>query len=154
LSIVAHRYLFDLTAARTKIPSVILLLLLGWMRDNLLFDINLPDLTATLPVLGTIGLILIVLEGSLELELNRSRTDKKSSIGAFLPLVILAFRLHLFTIGYSFRDSLINAIPFCVISSAIAIPSVRNLSSNQKSLSFMKVVYPIFWGDFLQFHRD
>jgi Kef-type K+ transport system membrane component KefB len=53
-------YLFDLTAARTKIPSVILLLLLGWMvRDNLLFDINLPDLTATLPVLGTIGLIRI-----------------------------------------------------------------------------------------------
>jgi hypothetical protein len=42
-------------------------------RDNLLFDINLPDLTATLPVLGTIGLILIVLEGSLELELNRSK---------------------------------------------------------------------------------
>jgi hypothetical protein len=75
LSIVAHRYLFDLTA-RTKIPSVILLLLLGWMvRDNLLFDINLPDLTATLPVLGTIGLILIVLEGSLELELNRSKVD-------------------------------------------------------------------------------
>jgi hypothetical protein len=44
-------------------------------RDNLLFDINLPDLTATLPVLGTIGLILIVLEGSLELELNRSKVD-------------------------------------------------------------------------------
>jgi hypothetical protein len=36
------------------------------------FDINLPDL-ATLPVLGTIGLILIVLEGSLELELNKSK---------------------------------------------------------------------------------
>jgi hypothetical protein len=45
------------------------------VRDNLLFDINLPDLTATLPVLGTIGLILIVLEGSLELELNRSKVD-------------------------------------------------------------------------------
>jgi hypothetical protein len=29
-------------------------------RESNLFDINLPDLTATLPVLGTIGLILIV----------------------------------------------------------------------------------------------
>jgi hypothetical protein len=38
----------------------------------------------------------------------------------------------------------------CVISSA-TIPSVRNLSSNQKSLSFMKVVYPIFWVIFFNF---
>jgi hypothetical protein len=43
------------------------------VREITFFDINLPDLTATLPVLGTIGLILIVLEGSLELELNRSK---------------------------------------------------------------------------------
>jgi hypothetical protein len=35
------------------------------------FDIDLPDLTATLPVLGTIGLILIVLEGSI-----RTRTQQ------------------------------------------------------------------------------
>jgi hypothetical protein len=44
-----------------------------------------------------IGLILIVLEGSLELELNRSKVGliKKSSIGAFLPLV-LAFRLRIY----------------------------------------------------------
>jgi hypothetical protein len=41
------------------------------VREITFFDINLPDLTATLP--GTIGLILIVLEGSLELELNRSK---------------------------------------------------------------------------------
>jgi Kef-type K+ transport system membrane component KefB len=37
-------YLFDLTAARTKIPSVILLLLLGWMVREQPFDINLPEL--------------------------------------------------------------------------------------------------------------
>jgi hypothetical protein len=115
-------------------------------RDNF-FDINLPDLTATLPVLGTIGLILIVLEGSLELELNRSKVGLiKSSIGAFLPLVILAFRLRIY---YNIMEDILlgtanKCDSFCVISSAIAIPSVRNLSSNQKSLSFMKVVYPIF----------
>jgi hypothetical protein len=74
LSIVAHRYLFDLTAARTKM-SVILLLLLGWMvRDNLLL-ISTFQILPLLYLLGTIGLILIVLEGSLELELNRSKVD-------------------------------------------------------------------------------
>ena len=59
-------YLFDLTSSKTKIPSVILLLLLGWgvrQITDLLF-IDLPDFSYVLPILGTIGLILIVLDGS------------------------------------------------------------------------------------------
>jgi hypothetical protein len=59
-------------------------------RNNLLLDIEIPDLTSTLPILGTIGLILIVLEGSLELELNKSKFINKTSLGA-LPLIVLAF---------------------------------------------------------------
>jgi hypothetical protein len=60
--------------------------------------------------------LFLSLEGSLELELNRSKVGliKKSS-RAFLPLVILAFSLAYllqYYGGYSFRDSLINAIPF------------------------------------------
>jgi hypothetical protein len=88
LSIVAHR-IFDLTS-RTK--NTICYIITFRDREITYFDIDLPDLTATLPVLGTIGLILIVL-GSLELELNKSKIGliKKSSIGAFLPLIVLAF---------------------------------------------------------------
>lgn len=158
-------YLFDLTAARTKIPSVILLLLLGWFVREVTFllDIDLPDLTATLPVLGTIGLILIVLEGSLELELNRSKVAliRKSSIGAFLPLIILAFSLAYllqYYGGYSFRESLINAIPFCVISSAIAIPSVRNLSSSQKEFiiyeSSLSDIFGVIFFNFIAYNTS
>ena len=68
-------YLFDLSSARTRIPSVILLILLGWLARQAagMFEVTLPDLTVLLPVFGTVGLILIVLEGSLELELNRSK---------------------------------------------------------------------------------
>lgn len=68
-------YLFDLTSSETKIPSVILLLLLGWVAKQLItfFEFHSPDFTAILPALGTMGLILIVLEGSLELELNQSK---------------------------------------------------------------------------------
>jgi hypothetical protein len=130
---------FDLTSSKTKIPSVILLLLLGWAVKQLtvLLDINLPDISTILPVLGTIGLILIVLEGSLELELNKSKFGliKKSLFGALIPMMALAFLLA-FAFRYfghfGFKDSLINAIPFCVISSAIAIPSIRNLSPLNK----------------------
>ena len=51
-------------------------------------------------------------------------------MGALIPIIALAFLLA-FAFKYyghfSLQDSLINAIPFCVISSSIAIPSVRNL---------------------------
>jgi len=143
---------FDLTSSRTKIPSVILLLLLGWAVRQLTvwFNFQLPDFSPVLPVLGTVGLILIVLEGSLELELNKSKLGliRKSFFGALLPMIALAFLLA-FAFRYfgdfSLKDSLINAIPFCVISSAIAIPSVRNLSSYDKEF----VIYESSLSDIL-----
>lgn len=145
-------YVFDLTSSKTKVPSVILLLLLGWLVRQITkwFVIRLPDFSLVLPILGTIGLILIVLEGSLELELNKSKFGliRKSFFGALIPMLALAFLLA-FAFqqfgNFSFKDSLTNAIPFCVISSAIAIPSVRNLSSNNKEF----VIYESSLSDIL-----
>lgn len=145
-------YVFDLTSARSKVPSVILLFLLGWAFKQLtvLLDIQLPDFSSALDVLGTIGLILIVLEGSLELEFNKSklRLIRKSSFGALFPMLALAFILafafkHFGNFG--FKDSFTNAIPLCVISSAIAIPSVKNLSSYNKEF----VIYESSLSDIL-----
>ncbi|WP_200979101.1 cation:proton antiporter [Echinicola sp. 20G] len=145
-------YLFDYSFKKTKIPSVILLLLLGWLvrQGTMLFELKLPDLSSILPILGTTGLILIVLEGSLELELNKSKVTliKKSFLGALAPLLALSFLMaYIFEQygGYTFRDSLINAIPLCVISSAIAIPSVRNLSTSNKEF----VIYESSLSDIL-----
>lgn len=145
-------YVFDLTSSKTKIPSVILLLVLGWAvrQLTLLLNIHLPDFSPILPVLGTIGLILIVLEGSLELELNKSKFGliKKSFLGASIPMITLAFLLA-FAFRYfghfGLKDSLTNAVPFCIISSAIAIPSVRNLSSQNKEF----VIYESSLSDIL-----
>ncbi len=145
-------YLFDYSSAKTKIPSVILLLLLGWgVKQVIVFwGIEIPDFSTILPVLGTIGLILIVLEGSLELELNKSKIGliRKSLNGAALAMVtsafLLAFLFHYFEL-HSFKDSLTNAIPFCVISSAIAIPSVRSLKSSNKEF----VIYESSLSDIL-----
>jgi NhaP-type Na+/H+ or K+/H+ antiporter len=132
-------YVFDITASKTKIPSVILLLLLGFgtkvLSENL--DISVPNLQPILPILGTIGLILIVLEGSLELEINKSKLPiiLKSSLVALLPLLIislgLAYYLH-FTVNISLKLALASTIPIGIISSAIAIPSAKNLLKNHK----------------------
>lgn len=145
-------YIFDLTSSKTKIPSVILLLLTGWVVRQVsdFIDIGLPDFTPVLPVLGTVGLILIVLEGSLELELNRSKLMLaiKSFSVAFIALMgssfIIAYLFSYFGIT-GFRISLVNAIPFCVISSSIAIPSARHLVKSSREF----IIYESSLSDIL-----
>lgn len=145
-------YLFDITSRRTRIPSVIFLLLLGWGMQQLLeiLGIELPDLSGVLPVLGTVGLILIVLEGALELELDPKKRPmvKKAFGGAFGALLILSLLIgagFYLIEGYPLKESIANALPLCVISSAIAIPTARHLGDTEREF----VVYESSLSDIL-----
>ena len=67
--LIIFSYLFDIFARRTKFPSVILLVLTGiTLRFFSSYSgySNFEFLDSLVPVLGTIGLILIVLEAALE----------------------------------------------------------------------------------------
>ena len=133
-------YIFDITSSKTKIPSVILLLLLGWTVNKVttILNINVPNLESVLPLIGTIGLILIVLEGSLELEIRKENIGliNKSAIIAFVPIILLSFIIaqviYYFDADISFKHSLTNAIPLSIISSAVAISSVKHLTQPQQ----------------------
>lgn len=132
-------YIFDITSAKTKVPSVILLLLLGWLAKLVTQSsgITIPSLQPILPILGTTGLILIVLEGALELSLEKSKLwlIVKAAIVAIVPMVLLAVgiaALFQYFEQTSFKIALGNAIPLAIISSAIAIPSARNLGTENK----------------------
>ena len=132
-------YFFDITTKFTKIPSVILLLAIGWLLNQIsgLSGFNIPDLNIILPILGTVGLILIVLEGSLELELNRSKKNLVTrtliiSTGSVLIMTCASAAWLYYEWGIGFREALINVIPFCIISSSIAIPSAVNLTSAKR----------------------
>ena len=141
-SLLLLAYIFTISSSKTKIPSVILLLILGWVAKQLAdaFHIVIPDLNPLLPILGSVGLVLIVLEGSLELKLNKEKLPfvSKTFITAIVPLIITAFIIA-FAFSYilevSFKDGLINAIPLCIISSAIAISSVGHLNSFNKEFA-------------------
>jgi Kef-type K+ transport system membrane component KefB len=143
-------YLFDLSSSKTRIPSVILLLISGGLVRQLTewLDIRLPNLQEILPVLGTVGLILIVLEGSLELQLHKSKLPAiiKSFWIALIPVLLLSLLAAwgLQSLGFpDFKMNMGNVIPLCVISSSIAIPSV--LHSNKKTREF--VVYETSLSD-------
>lgn len=94
--IVIFSYIFELSAKYTKIPGVILLIITGMLINSLTdnFNIKVPDLSGLLPIMGTIGLILIVLEGSLDLTIDSSKkkliaNSITSSIVLFLVFVTL-----------------------------------------------------------------
>jgi NhaP-type Na+/H+ or K+/H+ antiporter len=130
-------YLFDITASKTRIPTVVLLLSLGFILHLLAdaFQIQLPDLSIVLPAIGTVGLILIVLEGALELELSKHKMPiiKNAAIMALVPLLLLSFivaGVYSYINDCPLKTVLANVIPLSVISSAIAIPSARNLSQS------------------------
>lgn len=156
-------YVFALTSAKTKIPSVLMLLVLGWIIKQavLFFEIDVPKLDSVLPVLATIGLVLIVLEGSLELKLDRSKIGlvTKSFFGALIPILVLGaaigYAFHFFG-GVSMRLAVINAIPFCVISSAIAIPSAVNLAQYNKEFviyeSSLSDIIGVILFNFIYYH--
>ncbi|MFZ9982298.1 MAG: sodium:proton antiporter [Cyclobacteriaceae bacterium] len=127
-------YVFDLTAQKTRIPSVLLLLIVGWAIKQLLIflDLGFPDLEPILPLLGTAGLVLIVLEGSLELKWNKENRPVfiEALISAILQLLLVTSGLAFFFtwyFGIGFHQALINVLPLTVISSAIVIPSSRDL---------------------------
>ncbi len=155
-------YFFDITTSFTKIPSVILLLVVGWLVNQIsgLLEFDIPNLSGILPFLGTIGLILIVLEGALDLELNKSKMGviSKTSILALLPLVLMAVGFAIF-LHYEWdvdiKTGLINMVPFAVISSAIAIPSTINLSSKQREFityeSSFSDIFGVMFFNFVSF---
>ncbi|MFW5851828.1 MAG: sodium:proton antiporter [Bacteroidota bacterium] len=161
-------YIFHLTAAKTNIPAVILLLLLGWIMRQfaIFFDIQLPGLQSFLPVLGTIGLILIVLEGAFELDMHESKIPfiSKSFVTALVPLIFASFALSYFFQWYgmqngevfSLKQGLLNAIPLCIISSAIAIPSAQNLSRAKKEFviyeSSLSDIFGVIFFNFIAFN--
>ena len=158
-------YVFDITSSKTKIPSVVLLLLLGWAvkQGAVFFKIEIPDLSPALPIFGTIGLILIVLEGSLGLEFNKSKLPLigKSSLIALIPMLIfsigLAYAFNYFG-GINLKDALANAIPLAIISSAIAIPSAQHLSARNKEVvtyeSSLSDIFGVIFFNFIIINNE
>ena len=151
-SLVIFSYIFDLIARRTKFPSVPLLLLTGIVIRIAVDYLKVPTINffTILPTLGAVGLVLIVLEGALELKFERKKI-KLILTSFFSALVILAATSIAITYtfisltGYPFFTCLINSLPYSIISSAIAIPSSRNLSAIQKEF----VVYESTFSDII-----
>ena len=132
-------YGFDLLSSRFRTPPILLLLLMGALL-RLLTDslaIQVPYVSPTLSTLGTLSLILVVLEGGLDLDIqpNRLSLVRRTGLMALASIVlttlVLATMLFLL-LDESYYKCLINALPFSIVSSSIAGQAVRPLSTEKR----------------------
>ena len=151
--LIIFSYMFDAFARKTKFPSVILLMFTGIIVRAITSAYGFDDfgfLDNLIPVLGTIGLILIVLEGALELEIRKEKLGL--ILKGFLAALVLLI-LNIAALQWVFSNlfqmstqlSILSAIPLAIISSAVAIPSAASLLNQEREF----VVYESTFSDIL-----
>lgn len=152
-SLVVISFVFNYLSAKANIPSVILLIAAGFgVRLSPYFaDVTqIMDLRTTLNILGVIGLIMIVLEASIDLHLSRDKlTVILRSFAISLILLVVTSGAIAYIINWTtdidFNHGLLYGIPLSVMSSAIIIPSVANLDEKKKEF----MIYESTFSDIL-----
>ena len=150
--LIIFSYLFNLFSKKTGIPSVLLLLLTGIGVRELIIYKNIPVVipAKAVELFGILGLIMIVLEAGLDLQLSRNKLklikNAFFSATAILALSALACSALLyFFLNEDYLLCLIYAIPLSIVSSAIVIPSISNLQETKKEF----LVYETSFSDIL-----
>ena len=152
--VIIFSFFFGEVAKRTNIPSVLMLIVLGILVKLGLDYIGQGDidLTQELEILGIVGLIMIVLEAALELELKREKLVPiaKSMLIAFIGLMasawVAALILHHFIPNMSMESAWLYATPLSILSSAIIIPSVGGLRNDKKEFHIYESTFSDIMG--------
>lgn len=136
-------------ARRWRVPAALLLMALGLLAAGLYPNVYAGPVRQGLEVLGTLGLILIVLEGALDLRLTRARLPLiRRAAGVAVAVTVLtsgliALGLHLWA-GAPVKGALLAGVAFGIVSSAILIPSVTHLADEQREfLTYESVISDI-----------
>jgi len=145
-------YFFNIYAKKSGIPAVLMLIVSGVLINFSLIisGIEKPNLFPILEVLGVVGLILIVLEAALDLELLKEKIGviTKSLLVATIGLVATSYVSAEF-LCYVFEMTIIEAllftIPLSILSSAIILPSIDSLDEYKKEF----MIYESTFSDIL-----
>lgn len=148
-AVIIISYVFNMVSKRTNIPSVLLLIVLG-IVIRLALGIDGSRFFSILEILGNVGLIMIVLEAALDLELTKEKwpTIWKSFVVALLGLfgsTLFAAMVLSFFLQLELAQSIVYAVPLGIMSSAIIIPSVAGLTHDKKEF----MIYESTFSDIL-----
>lgn len=137
--IIILSFIFNIVAQKSNVPSVLMLMVLGYILGQFVpMEGAYEEVqTTALSLLGTVGVILIVLEAALDLHLEKDKTGMivKSLILAAALLVatsgLIAVALK-YILEMGWLQAWLYAVPLAVMSSAIIIPSIGSLSSESR----------------------
>lgn len=137
---------------RFRVPGVVVLILCGLAARQILdaLGIHLRWIEPIVPIIGTLGLILIVLEGALDLTVTRERsrlivTAAAASIAGFAIGMAGFTLMFVKVLGLSLSVASLASIPFAVVSSAVAIPAASGLPPHSREF----IVYESSFSDIL-----
>jgi len=147
-------FFFTEISKKTSIPSVLMLIVLGILGN---IGINYfggtdYDFFPILQLLGTVGLIMIVLEAALELKLDNDKVGPitKAFFIALVGLLVSAWLtaevLKYFIEGMDTLTAWIYATPLSILSSAIIIPSVMDLRNDKKEFHIYESTFSDILG--------
>tara|TARA_B100000809_G_scaffold265999_1_gene326794 strand:- start:3984 stop:5279 length:1296 start_codon:yes stop_codon:yes gene_type:complete len=151
--LIVFSYIFTQISKWTKIPSVIFLIGTGVAAQFVVksMGMEIPNLSTHLGLLGIVGLMMIVLEGALDIKIHRNKI--KTILAAFATSVLilgvtntLIASILYFTQSVSFFDAFFYAIPLSVVSSAIVIPSVHTLIPAKKEFMILEATLSDIFG--------
>ena len=155
-------FYFGLIAKKTNVPAVLLLIILG-IGLKFVLDTMVGaqvDFLPILGVLGTVGLIMIVLEAALELELKPEKIVPIAKafaialIGLIGSMLAAAAVLYHFIPDMSFTHALLYATPLSILSSAIIIPSVSDLREDKKEFHIYESTFSDILGIIVFFYLE
>ncbi len=158
-SIIIISFFFNIISEKTNVPSVLMLIVLGIGIKEFGGDKVNTEIFANLSVLeviGNVGLIMIVLEAALDLDLKREKLGMilKSFFVALIGLLGSCFAIAYIIIfaiknndgsQITLYNALVYAVPLSIMSSAIIIPSVGGLKGDKKEF----MVYESTFSDIL-----
>ncbi|WP_010227179.1 cation:proton antiporter domain-containing protein [Gillisia marina] len=152
--IIILSFLFNGVSKKTNIPAVLMLIMLGVGLQYLLeyLDAGNVDFFPVLEVLGIVGLIMIVLEAALELELKREKLVPIlkamgiALIGLLASAWVAALILYNFIPEMTMQSAWLYATPLSILSSAIIIPSVLGLSGTKREFHIYESTFSDILG--------
>lgn len=146
-------FLFNLLLNKYQISPVLLLILTGVILKftAAAFHINSVLSPQILSVFGTLGLITIVLEAVLDLQIHRKNRNEValSFVLALLIVLISTFCIGIIikcVYGLELWSALIYATPLAIVSSAIVIPSVGKLTPKLKDFLVFESIFSDILG--------
>ncbi len=152
--IIILSFIFGEVARKTNVPSVLMLIVFGIILKFGLDAISEEpiDFLPILKILGTVGLIMIVLEAALDLKLERDKFIPIAKafgialVGLMASTFVAALILEYFIEGMDRMTAWLYATPLSILSSAIIIPSVTGLREDKKEFHIYESTFSDILG--------